>query len=80
MATLLVLAAACNLVCGCGSRQAAAPMAEVAQTAAPVEKPLPTLAEEVAKYKAVKPKQWGGTGGRGPDPGAHHGKSYLFNF
>ena len=34
-------------------------MAEVAQTAAPVEKPLPTLAEEVAKYKAVKPKQWG---------------------
>lgn len=60
VAALLVVAAAlCGAVWGCGSRPAPAPGAEVTKAAVPVEAPIPTLAEEVAKYKGQKPKQWG---------------------
>ena len=56
-AGLLVLGAGWWLT-GCGTAPAKQPAA-VVQTAAPVEKPIPTLAEEVARYKGRKPKQWG---------------------
>lgn len=54
----LIALSAAGWLTGCGKAPAQQPAAAV-QTAAPVEKPIPTLAEEAAKYKDVKPRQWG---------------------
>jgi peptidoglycan/xylan/chitin deacetylase (PgdA/CDA1 family) len=58
-ALLVVVVGLCGVVWGCGSRPASAPKAEATQVAALVEAPVPTMVEEVAKYKGLKPKQWG---------------------